>query len=374
LSAPAQAPGGPALLPRVDVAPAPAPQSDRLSLAEYTRRVLVAVGIVVLAVALWKVAGLAVVAFAGVVAAVLVRAIAEPLARFTGLGDRLAVAIVVLALAALVSFAFWLIGETLVAQVTQLWSALPGALSGMRRWAEQWPAGRALIDSLGSLDGLESATRVAGFAMTTVGAITNLVVILFLGVYLAVDPHLYRRGVLHLVPAAARSRAAQALDSAGEGLRKWLLSQFVAMVAVGLLTGVALWALGVPFALSLGVIAGLLEFVPFVGPVVAAIPGILLAFSASPETALYAAVAYLAIQQIEGNVLMPIAQRWAVSLPPALGMLAVVVFGVLLGLPGVILAVPLMVVAMILVQKLYIEAALGESATPGRAPTSGAGG
>jgi predicted PurR-regulated permease PerM len=335
--------------------------------------VLVAVGIVVLAVALWKLAGLAVIAFAGVVAAVLVRAIAEPLARFTGLASRLAVTLVVLALAALMALGFWLMGETLVAQVTQLWTALPGALAGMRRWAEQWPAGRALIESLGSLDGLESATRVAGFAMTTVGAIANLVVIFFLGVYLAVDPGLYRRGVLHLVPAAARQRVAHALDSAGEGLRKWLLGQLLAMVGVGLLTGLAMWALGVPYALSLGVIAGLLEFVPFVGPVVAAIPGVLLAFSTSPETALYAALAYLVIQQIEGNVLMPVVQRWAVSLPPALGVLSVVVFGLLLGLPGVILAVPLMVVAMILVEKLYVEAALGETAAPERIAASTGG-
>jgi predicted PurR-regulated permease PerM len=348
-------------------------RSDRLSLAEYTRRVLVAVGIVVLALALWKLAALAVIAFAGVLAAVLVRALAEPLAERTGLGSRVAVTLVVLALAALVALAFWLTGETVVAQVTQLWAALPSALAGMQRWAEQWPAGRALIESLGSLNGLESATRVAGFAITTVGAIANLIVIFFLGVYLAVDPGLYRRGVLHLVPPVARQRVAHALDSAGEGLRKWLLGQLLAMIAVGLVTGLATWAIGVPFALSLGLIAGLLEFVPFVGPVVAAIPGILLAFSASPETALYATLAYLAIQQIEGNVLMPVVQRWAVSLPPALGVLAVVVFGLLLGLPGVLLAVPLMVVAMILVEKLYIEAALGESAAPEHVAASGGG-
>jgi predicted PurR-regulated permease PerM len=322
--------------------------------------VLIAVATVAAAVALWYLAALAVIAFAGVVAAVLLRSLADPLARLTHVSGRVAVTLVVLALAALATLVLWLTGETLLSQVGQLWEALPSALTGMRRWAEQWPSGRALIESVSSIDGLQSARRVAGFAMSTFGVVANLVVITFLGIYLAVDPGLYRRGLLHLVPGDARSRVALALDSAGQGLRRWLLGQLVAMVLVGALTGIGMWLLGDPLALSLGVIAGLLEFVPFVGPVVAAVPGVLLAFTQSPQTALYAALVYLLIQQIEGNLIMPVVQRWAVSLPPALGILAVVVFGLLFGLPGVILAVPLMVVAMILVQKLYVEAALGE--------------
>lgn len=348
-------------------APRPRPESAtavraapaRLSLAEYTRRVLVAVGVVVLALAVWKLAALAVVTFAGVVMAVLIRSLADPLGAATGLGSRASVALVVVALLALLGVALWLAGETLVEQVTQLWSALPGAVAGVRRWLEQWAAGRALLESIASLDGMESAARVAGVAVSTLGAVGNLVVVTFLGIYLALDPALYRRGVLRLVPAAARPRVGHALGSAGEGLRRWLLGQLVAMVGVGLLTGIAMRLLDVPFALSLGVIAGLLEFVPFIGPIAAMVPGVLLAFTVSPETALYAALAYLAIQQVEGNVLMPVVQRWAVALPPALGILAVVIFGLLFGLPGVILAVPLMVVAMILVQELYVDAALG---------------
>jgi predicted PurR-regulated permease PerM len=332
----------------------------RLSLPEYTRRVLVAVGIVAVAIALWKLAALVVVAFAGVVAAVLVRSLASPLADATGLGSRAAVALVTIALLGLLALALWIAGDTLFGQVTDLWSALPGALAGVRQWLEQRAPGRALLDSLASIDGLQSARRVAGVAVSTIGAVGNLVIVAFLGIYLALDPALYRRGVLHLVPTAARAHVAHALDSAGEGLRRWLLGQLVAMVCVGALTGVAMWLLGVPFALSLGVIAGLLEFVPFLGPIVAMVPGVLLAFTVSPATALYAALAYLAIQQVEGNLLMPIVQRWAVALPPALGILAVVVFGLLFGLPGVMLAVPLMVVAMILVQELYVGAALGE--------------
>ncbi len=110
-----------------------------------------------------------------------------------------------------------------------------------------------------------------------------------------------------------------------------------------------------PLALSLATIAGLLEFVPFVGPILAAIPAILIAFTHDQATALYVALLYVAIQQLEGYVLMPLVQRWAVALPPALGALSVVVFAVLFGLPGVFFAVPLTIVAMVLVRELYLE-------------------
>jgi predicted PurR-regulated permease PerM len=142
------------------------------------------------------------------------------------------------------------------------------------------------------------------------------------------------------------------------------------MVIVGLITGVGLWLLEIPLALSLGLIAGLLEFVPFVGPILSAIPAILVAFTQDGMAPLYVVLLYLAVQQIEGNALMPLIQRWAVSLPPALGLIGVVVFGLLFGVLGVLFATPLMVVVMVLTQKLYVEAALrdGPSATPSPPP------
>ena len=165
--------------------------------------------------------------------------------------------------------------------------------------------------------------------------LTDVVVIVFLGLYLAADPDLYRRGTLHLVPRGGRDRARAGLDAAGEALRKWLMGQLSAMVAVGVLTFAVLKLLNMPLALSLALIAALLEFIPFIGPILSGVPAVLVGFHVGPNEALYVAAAYLVIHQIEGNVVMPIVQKWAVALPPALGIASIVVFGWLFGLPGV---------------------------------------
>jgi predicted PurR-regulated permease PerM len=212
-----------------------------------------------------------------------------------------------------------------------------------------------VLDSFGAVDSTESALKLLGAAMSTLGAAANMLLVLVLGIYLAADPGLYRRGVLRLVPSRHRTLASNVLNAAAVALRKWLGGQLVAMLLVGVLTGLGLALLGVPLAFSLAVIAALLEFVPFIGPIVAAIPAVLIAFAHDPSTALYVAVLYLAVQQVEGYVLMPLVQRWAVALPPALSALTVVAFGVLFGLPGVLFAVPLTVVVMALAGELLPE-------------------
>lgn len=127
------------------------------------------------------------------------------------------------------------------------------------------------------------------------------------------------------------------------------------MVAVGILTTVGLWIAGVPLAIPLGILSMILDFVPFIGPLLAAIPGILVAFSQGPEVAVYAALVYFGVQFVEGNVLMPMAQKWAVHMPPVLGLLSIVAFGLVFGVMGVLFAMPLTVVTMVLVQRLWID-------------------
>jgi len=146
-----------------------------------------------------------------------------------------------------------------------------------------------------------------------------------------------------------------ALDACADALAGWLKGQAISMLFVGLATWIALAALGIPAPLVLGIIAGILDFVPFFGPVVSGALAILLAFTQGPRAALYVAVLVLLIQQTEAHVMVPLLQRWAVKLPPVLSLVAVVVFAGLFGVPGVLLATPLMVVAMVLVRKLYVE-------------------
>jgi predicted PurR-regulated permease PerM len=290
-------------------------------------------------------------AFGGLLLAVGLRALADLLARHTPLRAPLALPAAVASILLVVGVLVWWIGDALASQFDQLVRQLPVAVTALRDWLAKTGLGRVALGSLGSIDAAAVA-KLIGAALTTLGAVANVLLLLVLGIYLAADPGLYHRGVLRLLPARLRP---EALSSAAVALRNWLGGQLVAMVVVGAVTGVGLVLLDVPLALSLATIAALLEFIPFFGPILAAIPAILIAFGHDPVTALYVALLYLGIQHLEGYVLMPLVQRWAVALPPALGALSVVVFGVLFGLPGVLFGVPLAIVGLVFVRELVLE-------------------
>lgn len=330
-------------------------------LADYTYRVLIAVAIVVVVILAWRLLDIFVLVFGAIVLAAALRALSDPLERVAPLSPRAALIVVILLVLAALAGAFSLLGVQLVTQMRQLIEVLPDALERAREWLQGTRIGGALPD-LGQ--GFSSTGAVAGIqriASTTLGVLTNTVLIVFLAIFIAMDPGLYRRGLLRMAPHAARERIAIALDGSGEALKRWLLGQLVAMVSVGVVTFIGLSALGMPLALPLGLIVGLLEFIPFVGPIAAAIPAVLVAFAQGGWMPLYVAILYLAIQQLEGNVLMPLIQRWAVALPPALGLLSVVVFGVAFGPLGILFATPLMVVVMVFVKKLYVDTAIERS-------------
>lgn len=337
------------------------------ALAAFTYRVLIAVGIVAVAALAWRLSSVFIIVFGGILLAAALRALTNFTVRHTPLSDRWALAAVVLVLLALLILGGWLIGEQVAAQLQELYKLLPDAVARTRAWMEKTPLGATILDYAhsvadGGSDGSAGLASVAKFAAGTFGMLTNIIVILFLGLYLAADPDLYRRGAIDLIPHGGRERVRAALDASGVALRKWLMGQLSAMVAVGVLTFAALKLLHMPLALSLALIATLLEFIPFIGPILSGVPAVLVGFTVSPTEALYVAAAYLIIHQIEGNVVMPIVQKWAVALAPALGITAIVVFGLLFGLPGVLFAVPLIVVVIALVKTLYVEALEGQPA------------
>lgn len=326
--------------------------------ASYTQRVLIAAAVAAGLFLAWQVADVFILLFGGILLAALLRAVSDPLARMTSLPERWALVLAVVGLVGLFGGTFYVIDERLTEQLAQLATQLPDAWARARDAIQQTATGQRLIEMLQQSGGnpvMPSVSRLGSFASGTLGALANTALVLFLGLFLAANPGLYKRGMLRLLPMRARGRTGDALDAAGDALRRWLVGQLLAMTCVGLLTGVGLWMLGVPLALSLGVLAGLLDFVPYIGPVVAAVPAVLVAFMQSPITALYVALLYALVQQVEGNVIVPLAQRWAVSLPPALSILSVIIFGVLFGFPGLLFATPLIVVMMVLVRKLYVE-------------------
>jgi predicted PurR-regulated permease PerM len=164
-----------------------------------------------------------------------------------------------------------------------------------------------------------------------------------------------------LFPKSQHPRVEDAMDAVGNGLTLWFYAQLISMVIVGGLSMLAYWYIGLPGALALGVIAGLTNFIPLLGPVIGAIPAVLISFTAEGNALLWTLAAALVIQQIEGNIIMPIVEKRAVQLPPALALFAILAAGLVFGFLGVFLAVPITVVAFILVKKLYVRQTLGES-------------
>lgn len=208
------------------------------------------------------------------------------------------------------------------------------------------------------------AATLRDFLLGAGGALTNAILVLAGGVYFAVAPTGYRNGLLLMIPKAQRARIGDALDQTGRGLRLWVLATGVDMIGVGVITGLGLWAVGLPSPALLGVLAGVGVLVPIVGPTFAALPGLLLAVADGPTTVLLTLGVYVVVQQIESNVIMPVVQRQIVSLPPLWTLFSVAVFGLLFGAVGVLMAVPLAVVTYVMVRALYIRDTLGERIRP----------
>lgn len=346
----------------------PPPAAPR-SLRSDAARLALAAAVVALTYFAWRLLDVMMLVFGSIVVATVVRTLSEPLGRRLGGKPRVAQALVVAGSLALAVLLVWLIGDRMAEQFKALRGTLPAAVQALMRWLNSNAFGLALIEIWQNARADESALgRVAGLATMTLGALSSTLLMLAMGIYLAADPATYRRGLLHLLPVTQRSRVDDALVAAGDGLRRWLLGQGVSMLVIGSLTTGGLLLLGMPLAVSLGVLAGLLAFVPFFGAISAGLLIVLVAFSESPQLALYAAVLCLGVQQIEELLVMPRVQRWAVHMPPALALISVVMFGLLFGPLGALFATPLMVVAMILVQRLYVDGVVESPAPPPAKP------
>ena len=193
------------------------------------------------------------------------------------------------------------------------------------------------------------------FLTNTFAALGGILIIVFLSIYLAADPQLYRRGVLALIPDRRRAQGALVMDRVGEVLRKWLVTQLIAMVVIGAVSTTVLLILGVKAAFALGVLAGLFEFIPTVGPLLSAIPAVAMGFLDSPQKAATVAIAYWGIQFLENHILIPLLMKGGMDLPPALTVVTQALLALVFGFLGLMVAVPMLATVMVMVQVLYLE-------------------
>ena len=329
--------------------------STESSEGQFVRRVLIVLALSALAFLLWELRGLVIMLFGAVVIATLFRAIADPIHRSTRLPEGLALAIAVILVVALVATVGFLFGSQITVQFENLGDTLPRAWTVVERQLGEYGLDNMVTEAVGvGSGGTGVLSSVGGLLMSIGGGVADTLVVVFGGIFLASQPRFYRSGAIKLVPPQRRALVADAMSHSERALGLWLKAQLISMIVVGTLVYIGLWWLGVPSALALALIAFVLEFIPFAGPVLAAIPAILLALLQSPELALWVVGLYILVQQLEGNVVYPIVQQWAVHVPAVVLLFSLIGFGMLFGIVGIIFAAPLTVVTYVLVKRLYV--------------------
>lgn len=300
--------------------------------------------------------------FGSVVVAVILRSIADPLVRRARLKDGLAVLVAVVLVVLVLAAVSFLFGRQIGAQASALAQRLPAAWDFAVARLQDTPLGDRLVDMLGSLASQAGrAIVVAQRALTSLlSGVTTLVLVLVAGVFLAMQPAEARDGVLSLAPKAARPRLREVMNACGRALKGWLKAQLFSMVVVGTLTGLGLWIIGVPSPAALGLLTGLAQFVPIVGPIISAVPALLVASTVGGQTLLLTLLLYVGVSQLEANLITPLVQKNLASLPVVLGIFSVVGLGTLFGPLGVLFATPLALVIFTVVTMLYREDALGD--------------
>lgn len=255
---------------------------------------------------------------------------------------------------------FWIV-PVLLGQAVQLAESLPATAGDVRaaaiRFARRNPALAEYVRVQAARVDLQAVAARLLAQLGTLGAALGSAVlagllVLLVTLYSLLHPLPLVSGLLALVPAPDHERVAHAINTSLHQVRAWARGMAVTMLAVAALTTLALWLLRVPYALLFGVLAGLLEVVPTLGPILAAIPPVVVAFWQEPIRALWVALAFLAVQQIENNLLVPYIFAGALRIHPVLILFAVLVMGVLFGLLGVFVAIPLLAVTQAVVQEL----------------------
>ena len=308
------------------------------------------VAIVAISFVVWMLGDVLLLIFAAALLALGLRGLADLLGRASGLGSGTSLAAAVAALLVLLALAAWWAGPRLVSEASQLQAQLPRQMGALRSWLDSTWWGSGLLDRIprdlgaSAPDSGGLAPRVSGMVMgafwSTIGLLGTAVLVTAAALYFAASPGSYLEGPLRLVPPSRHQGARATAESVGKALQAWLAGQLVDMFVVGVVTSVGLFLLGVPLPFILGLIAALLNFVPYVGAIAGAVPAMLIAISQGPEQVLFVAILFIVVQTLEGNVLSPLIQRRAVNLPPAATLFSQVTLGALFGLPGVVLATP----------------------------------
>jgi predicted PurR-regulated permease PerM len=326
----------------------------------FAKRVIVAILILAVTLLIWQLMPVLLMAFIGILIAIMLRGFAGLLSRFLPISRNWSLLIVLLLIVGVGGLFIWLAGSLIGNQLAQFTELIPTSKARLQQMLRGWSFGEYVFKNISNskldLDkGIQIFTTITQIAFFTVDAVVSLFVVIFTSIYFSVNPDVYTSGLIALVPKEKSPRLAEVLEATAHTLRYWMLGQAASMIIVALLTGLGLWLVGVPLAFLLGLITGLLNIVPYLGAVAGAVPGCLVALTQDWNAVIYTILVYVAVHQLDGDIVSPLAQKQAINLPPALIIFAVVAFGYVFGLLGILVAAPLTVVVIVWVKMLYVQ-------------------
>jgi predicted PurR-regulated permease PerM len=331
-----------------------------ITTAEFSKRAAIAIALALLPLLVWRLFDVILLVTGAILIAVLLGVVATPF-RWLFIPRGLALVLSGLLIAGALGGAGYLFGTGITSELQDVLRRAGEAEKSFVTTLQASELGRAVLSRIqgGELPVTYVVRQVFSVSATF---LVSFVVAIVAGIFLAAQPPVYRYGLTRLFPSQGRASAEETIDRVAAALRLWLFGQMIEMVLVGSLAGFAMWLIGLPSPFALGVIAGLAEFIPYVGPVLAIFPSALVAATLSLNAILWTVVAYLIIHQIEGNFIMPIIQRQMVFVPPALMLLSIVTIAALFGPAAMIFAAPITVMLFVVVTKLYVRDTLGEAA------------
>lgn len=331
-----------------------------ISRTEFITRCFIVLAIALLPVLVWYLFDVILIGVSAFLVAAVLRLGAEPLTRWLRVPPHAALAISAIVIFAGLAGAGYLFGSRMAADIQDVIERAQSGQSTIANTIQQSELGRT------ALEHIRDRVNIVGFLprvfSVSAGVVGGIVVAIFAGLFFAAQPKLYLHGLVQLFPPRMHREVDDTIASIGRGIRLWLLGQLIQMCLIGTLSTIAVWLIGLPSPWTLGVIAGLAEFIPYVGPIISAIPAVLVAATQGLYPILWTIAAYVLIHQAEGHLIMPFIARYMLVIPPAVILLGIVAIGALFGVAAVPLAAPLAVIAFVAINKVYVRDTLGEDA------------
>ena len=350
---------------RMDDSPTPGRALPRLAPdaddARFIRRALILIVIIAVTAAVLRAGDLIILAFGSILGAIVIHAIADLYAARLRAPPRTALALGMATMLALLGFLGWLFAVAFHDQVALLVTQGPAILARFSQQASASPIGAKLVSAIkAAYAGSQAARDVGGLVRGAGEIVLNFLILLFGAFFLAANPPVYERGLLLLVPPAKRQAAEDALFDVGSTLKLWLRAQLIQMTTMGVLVGLGLWVAGVPSAPALGLLTGLSEFIPYVGPIAAMVPALGLAATQGPTPVLWVLAVFVGVRIVQSNLITPFVTNQVISIPPAVTLFAIIGIGYVFGLFGLFFSAALLVVIFTLIRSLYLREVLGE--------------